>query len=149
VSVNTWQSPNTWAGGLNPPVGTVTINSVVTTTTTATVSFSYDNTDQTGFDYRLDGGSPVDIFTTNPFVISSLAPDTSFTVEVRAYNLDGNGAWSTSFPFTTGEISVTECFNGFTGTIVDNTILEPVGFIGFINDLNGFKGGICNELCDN
>ncbi len=101
-------------GGLNPPAGTVIINSVVTTTTTATVSFSYDNTDQTGFDYRLDGGSPVDIFTTNPFVISSLAPDTSFTVEVRAYNGDGDGAFSSSFPFTTDAIPVVSPGGGIT-----------------------------------
>jgi len=82
-------------------------------------------------------------------VISSLASNTSFTVEVRAYNLDGDGAFSSSFPFTTDAAANNECLNGFIGTIIDNTILEPVGFIGFINDLNGFKGGICNELCDN
>ena len=146
---NTLGGYNSLTSGGSPPVGTVTVISVDTTATTATVSFSYDNTDQTGFDYSLDGGLAVDIFTGNPFVISSLSPNTLFSVRVRAYNGEGDGLYSVAFPFTTSETVTNECFNGFIGKIIDNTILDPVGFSGLIGDINTFEGGICNVLCNN
>lgn len=97
-----------------PPQGTVTIGSISVTTVSATVPFTYDDADQTGFEYRLDGGTPVDIGNTNSFIISGLTPNTGYSVEVRAYNANGDGAWSSVSNFTTSSVQ-----SDFTITLTD------------------------------
>jgi hypothetical protein len=98
-----------------PPQGATVITDVSTQATSALVSFDYSAADFTGFDYRIDGGMPVDIATINPFTVLSLTPNTMYDVEVRAYNNDGDGVWSDAFGFQTDSASViqsTVCFNG-------------------------------------
>lgn len=65
----------------------------------------------TGYEYRQDGGSPVDIGLVDPltFTVDSLTPDTLYSYEVRAYYDDASrSAWSNiATARTLGE------FNGF------------------------------------
>jgi hypothetical protein len=84
----------------DPPLGTVTIEDVTPAATSATVTYSYDDTDATGFEYRLDGGAPVAL-DPSPAVITGLTPETEYDLEVRAVNEDGAGAWSSVATFET------------------------------------------------
>ena len=88
------------AGGGSPPAGTVTITSVTPSDTTASVAYSYDDTDETGYEYRLDGGTPASIGA-SPATITGLTSATTYDIEVRAINGDGEGAWSAPEEFTT------------------------------------------------
>lgn len=88
------------ASGGAPPAGTVTITSVTPGETTASVVYSYDDTDQTGFEYRLDGGTPASIGA-SPATITGLTASTTYDLEIRAINDDGDGAWSDVETFTT------------------------------------------------
>mgnify|MGYP000285957362 CR=1 FL=1 len=83
------------------PTGTPTLGTITTTTTTATIPFTYTEGDETGFDYRIDGGSAVDSGTTNPIVLTGLTAGTSYDIEVRAYNATGDGSWSSVGEFDT------------------------------------------------
>lgn len=87
-------------GGGTDPTGTVTIGTITTNSTGATVPFTYSAADQTGFEYRLNGGTAV-TGTTSPQVLTGLTPSTSYTIEIRAINATGAGAWSTAANFTT------------------------------------------------
>nr|WP_286669000.1 T9SS type A sorting domain-containing protein [Fodinibius salicampi] len=88
----------------NPPSSPPNIDKVNATETTATVSYSgTDNTDS--YEYRLDGNEPVDIGTTNPFNIEGLRPGTSYDLQMRAVNSDGNSDWSSTTTFTTQQES--------------------------------------------
>ncbi len=71
------------------PQGTISISNIQVTTSTATITFSYDDTDQNSFEYRIDGGSWAAI--TSGQVISGLSPDNLYTIEVRAINDTGGG----------------------------------------------------------
>lgn len=90
----------------NPPTGTVTIGTITPGVTTASAAFTYDNTDQTGFDYRLDNGSPVNGGATSPISITGLTASTTYSLQIRATNTDGAGAWSTAQNFTTNAVPV-------------------------------------------
>lgn len=97
----TWSSQGSFttdAAGY-PPAGTVTLGSVTKTSTTISVPFTYSASDQTGFQYRLNGGAPAS--TASPLSLSGLTPSTAYTVEVRAINSFGNGAWSAVGNITT------------------------------------------------
>jgi len=84
----------------SPPAGTVTISSVTPSTTTAVVAYSYSETDETGFEYRL-GTGVAQAIGASPATITGLAESTAYTVQVRAINGNGVGAWSTVANFTT------------------------------------------------
>lgn len=86
------------------PVGTVTISNVSATATSATVTFSYDNTDQTGFEYRLDAGSWS--AAVSPQEITGLSAATQYALDVRAVNAVGGGT-AASQNFTTAALTGT------------------------------------------
>ncbi len=97
----TWSSQGSFttdAAGY-PPAGTVTLGTVSKTSTTISVPFTYSASDQTGFQYRLNGAAPTS--TTSPVSLSGLTPSTAYTVEVRAINGFGNGTWSALANITT------------------------------------------------
>lgn len=83
-----------------PPSGTVTIGTITPSTTSASVPYSYSAADQTGFEYRLNGGTAASIGA-SPATISGLTAGTPYSIEVRAINAAGAGAWSAVSNFTT------------------------------------------------
>jgi len=85
------------------PQGTTTISSISGVTASAAgVPFTYSASDQTGFEYRLNGGTAVTVpGGTSPIALSSLTASTTYTVEVRAVNATGSGTWSSPVQFTT------------------------------------------------
>lgn len=93
------QFTTTEAAGL-PPQGITTVGSITTGETTASIPFSYDDADQSGFDYRLDGGTPLEVVS-NPILLTGLTDTTTYDIEVRAVNGTGVGAWSAVAQFTT------------------------------------------------
>lgn len=88
------------AAAASPPSGTVTINTVTAGTTSASVNYSYSGSDATGYQYRLNGGAATALGA-SPATISGLTASTAYTLEVRATNATGNGAWSAVSNFTT------------------------------------------------
>ena len=84
----------------DPPLGTVTISDVTPGASSALVTYSYDDSDQTGFEYRIDGGSPAALGA-SPATISGLTAETEYDLEIRAVNANGAGAWSSVETFTT------------------------------------------------
>lgn len=86
---------------LAPPDGITTISSAIgASSTTATITYSYDASDETGFEYRLDSGSWTSIGV-SPATITSLAAATEYSIEVRAINGIGNGTASSPITFGT------------------------------------------------
>lgn len=83
-----------------PPTGTVTISDVTPGTTSALVTYSYSAADQTGFEYRLNGGTAASIGA-SPATVSGLTASTPYSIEVRAINAAGAGSWSAAYGFTT------------------------------------------------
>lgn len=55
----------------------------------------------TGYDVRINGGTPVDVGNVLTYTFTSLTPATSYTLEVRGYNAVGDGGWE-SVGATTG-----------------------------------------------
>ena len=99
-----WSAPfnfSTTAAPLYPPDGIVTIAGVTPAQNTASVAFSYNDTDQTGFQYRLNGGAAASAGTSSPYILTGLSASTVYDVELRAINADGNGPWSSPVQFTT------------------------------------------------
>ena len=84
----------------DPPQGTVTIGTITPSTTSASVPYTYSAGDATGYQYRLNGGTATTLGA-SPATISGLTASTSYSIEVRATNADGEGAWSTAANFTT------------------------------------------------
>jgi hypothetical protein len=109
------------AGG-DPPQGTITIGTVTPGITTVDVAFSYNDTDQTGFQYRVNSGSPVSISTSTSFQVTGLTPGTSYGashVQVRAVNDDGESAWVNVGAFSTSaEPPQVEPTHPFTSVII-------------------------------
>lgn len=106
----------------DPPSGTVTISDVDPGETSAIVTYSYDDTDQTGFEYRLDGGTAASLGA-SPATISGLTASTEYDLEVRAINANGAGAWSAVETFTTDAVvlptvTVTDPLKNNTGTLL-------------------------------
>lgn len=102
-AVVTSASFTTAAVPLYPPQGSVTISDVTPGVTTAEVAYNYDDSDQTGFEYRINEGAPAAIGA-SPATITGLTAATDYDapgLQVRAVNAEGAGAWSTSFPFST------------------------------------------------
>lgn len=102
-TVVTSASFTTAAVPLDPPQGTVSISDVTPGVTTAEVAYTYDDSDQTGFEYRINEGTPAAIGA-SPATITGLTAATDYDtpgLQVRAVNAQGAGAWSAAFPFST------------------------------------------------
>lgn len=83
-----------------PPAGTVTIGTITPGSTSASVPYSYSAADETGYEYRIDGGTAASIGA-SPATITGLTAATEYDIEVRAINASGAGAWSSISTFTT------------------------------------------------
>ncbi|WP_275705821.1 immunoglobulin-like domain-containing protein [Marinobacter iranensis] len=81
------------------PNGTVTIDDINASRNAATISFSYDRADLTGYEYSLDGGATL-VTTSNPAELTGLESATTYSFWIRAVNADGPGTW-TKIEFTT------------------------------------------------
>lgn len=103
----------------SPPAGTFTVGTITTTQTTASVPYTYSASDQTGIQYRINGGTAVTA-SASPQSITGLTASTTYGIEFRAVNSFGDGAWSASAPFTT-EAVVT------TGTYTTGVLRRLVG----------------------
>lgn len=110
------------SSGGSAPIGVTSITDVVARRTSADVKISYSASDHTGFHYRIDGGAVVDVGMDDEPSISDLSPGTEYSLEARAYNDTGVGAWSDPYVFSTaatlrnpGAIDVQ--FNGWTATV--------------------------------
>lgn len=81
----------------NPTMtGSVTISAKTTTSYTATWSAGSDNVAVTGYEYRLNAGSWVDLGSVLTVNISARTPGATDTFEVRAYDAAGNKATALS-----------------------------------------------------
>jgi hypothetical protein len=70
------------------------------------VFFSYSLADADGFEYRVDGGSAVDIETASSFQVTGLTVDTVYPsgyIQIRAYNEIDPGDWFDVPSFNTNE----------------------------------------------
>jgi len=72
------------------PAGTITLGTPTVGETSISLPFTYNDTDQTGFEHRVDGGAWT--ATTSPVSLTGLTADTAYVIEVRAVNADGGGA---------------------------------------------------------
>lgn len=102
----------------SPPAGTFTVGTITTTQTTASVPYTYSLSDQTGIQYRINGGSAVTA-SASPQALTGLTAGTTYGIEFRAVNSFGNGSWSTSAPFTTAAVP--------TGTITSEDLSRNNG----------------------
>lgn len=71
------------------PQGVVTLGTPTVGQTTIDLPFTYNDTDQTGFEYRVDGGTWTSV--TSPVSLTGLTENTEYTIEVRAVNAEGGG----------------------------------------------------------
>jgi PKD repeat protein len=70
-----------------------------------------------GYEYRLNGGSPVDVGDVLTKIISALSPNTLYSFEIRAYDAAGNrSGWSSIVSATTLASPVLDLIS--TGTLV-------------------------------
>lgn len=120
------QTVNVVALPLLAPQGVVTINTVTKTDTTASASFSYNASDQTHFERRLNGGTAVS--TASPVDLTSLTESTPYTLEVRAVNAIDVGTWSTIANFTT-DATVIGTPTGVRGDAVPTTGVHSASVI--------------------
>lgn len=81
------------------PNGTVTIDNINASRNAATINFSYDRADLTGFEYSLDLGATW-ITTSDPVELTSLSSSTPYDFWIRAFNADAGGI-ITKTTFTT------------------------------------------------
>lgn len=81
------------------PKGTVTIDDINASRNAATITFSYDRADLTGFEYTTDNGATL-VSTSNPAELTGLTSETTYDFWIRAVNADGPGIW-TKTTFTT------------------------------------------------
>lgn len=85
----------------NPTMtGSVTISAKTTTSYTATWAAGSDNVAVTGYEYRLNAGSWVDLGNVLTVNISARTPGATDTFEVRAYDAAGNRATALSQSIT-------------------------------------------------
>ena len=83
------------------PQGAITALFPVTTQTEATITFSYIESDATGFEYSTNGATW--IATTSPLTLTGLSPSTTDSVQLRAINDAGPGEALTVNYRTKGE----------------------------------------------
>ncbi|HQU77985.1 MAG TPA: hypothetical protein PLU47_00810 [Azonexus sp.] len=104
----------------NPTMtGSVTISAKTTTSYTATWSAGSDNVSVTGYEYRLNAGSWVDLGNVLTVNISARTPGATDTFEVRAYDAAGNRATALSQSVTLyiGTITLTDITQWETGAL--------------------------------
>lgn len=118
------------------PTGTVTIGTPVPGPTSATIPFTYSASDQTGFQYRIDGGSWVAI-AASPVLLTGLDDTTEYTIEVRAVNADGASA-ADSETFTTTSPATPQGVITY-GTPSTTKNLATVPFTYDLSDQTGFQ----------
>lgn len=111
----------------SPPAGTFTVGTITTTQTTASVPYTYSAVDADSIQYRIDGGVAVTA-AASPQELTGLTAGTTYGIEFRAVNAFGNGAWSTSAPFTTAAAAVPS----FTLTDLVNNAGAPIASTGSI-----------------
>lgn len=114
---------------VTPPAGTVTVGTITPGETTASVPYSYDDTDETGYEYRIDGGTATSLGS-SPATITGLTAATTYNspgLQVRAINDGGAGAWSTAVTFETEEAGTPPAGTTTIGTITvtDTTASVP------------------------
>ena len=73
------------------PQGVITFPAPTVTDTTISQPFSYSASDFTGFYYKVNGGAQSSA--ASPINLSSLTPETNYTIAVAAYNVTGTGTW--------------------------------------------------------
>lgn len=79
---------------------------------------STDAVGVTGYEYRIDGGSAVDMGLTKPFTVSGLTASTEYGFEVRAYDAAGNAsAWSSVVSETTDASTFSGLLDDVTSTL--------------------------------
>ena len=123
----------------DPPLGTVTISAVTPGETTASVTYSYNDTDQTGFEYRLDAGTASSLGA-SPATITGLTASTEYDLEVRAINASGAGTWSAVSTFTTDAAAPSNTAPTFDGpnianqTGTESAALTPLDVSGLFSD---------------
>jgi hypothetical protein len=122
----------------SPPSGTVTIGTITKTSATATVPYTYDAADQTGFEYRLNGGAAV-ADAASPVDLTGLTANTAYTIEVRAVNADGQGAWSAVGNFTTDAAGSVPSGTVTIGTITTTQTTASVPYTYSASDQTGFQ----------
>jgi len=143
VNADNWEGGDIASAAATVPQGTVTISDVTPGTTTADVTYSYDDTDQDSFEYRINEGAAAAIGA-SPATITGLTEGTAYNspgIQVRAINAEGAGTWSTAVSFTTAStvatVTVTDPLRNNTGTlltsetgikvsVLDATTLESV-----------------------
>lgn len=119
IAVGTNGDPAPTSGApADPPAGTVTISGVTPGQTSAVVTYSYGATDQTGFEYRIDGDTAASIGA-SPATITGLTAATEYDVEVRAINASGAGVWSAVSTFTTNTATPGNTAPTFSGPNID------------------------------
>lgn len=121
--------------GQATPVGTIVFGMPTVTPYTMGLPYAYSATDQTGFEYRVNGGAwkPAP----NPLFEIGLVPSTVYSVEVRAYNDHGPGpAYSTNVT-TAGVLSPPSGAITFAPPITtEDSFSQPFAYSG--SDATGF-----------
>ena len=106
TDLETWAAANP-NGGLQfvagPPSDPYGL-AVLPDLTTADFSWTTPGGTPTGYDVRLNGGTPVDVGLVNSYEFTGLTPNTFYLAEVRAYNLSGDSGWA-NIGFTTDTLS--------------------------------------------
>jgi hypothetical protein len=75
----------------------------------------------TGYDVRIDGGAPTDVGNVLTHTFSGLTPNTAYTLEVRAYNANGDSGW-TSLGSTTDPLVPPDAPTGLVATPAETEI---------------------------
>jgi hypothetical protein len=93
------------------PNGTVTIDSINASRNAATINFSYDRADLTGFEYSLDLGATW-VTTSDPVGLTTLSSSTPYDFWIRAFNADAGGIITkTTFTTAAGVDTTPTAFN--------------------------------------
>lgn len=103
----TWSTAQNFTTSAAPqvPQGTFTVDTITVTSSTASVPYTYSASDQTSIQYTLNGGTTTFTASASPQVLSGLSANTTYTIQFRAINANGNGAWSTGVQFTTSNVA--------------------------------------------
>lgn len=106
MSLNTYGGLNVDGGAVvaSPPQGVITLGVITKTDITASISFTYSDSDQAGFEYRVNSGTVLS--SSSPILLTGLVAETTYSVEVRAVNATGSNAWTTAVNFTTDAAAV-------------------------------------------
>lgn len=120
ISANLNPTPDT-----TPPDAPTALTSTSVTDTAVTLSWTAPAGDPVGYEYRVDGGAPVDAGAGTSEVVSGLTAETEYDFEVRAYDVSDNfSAWSTVYTVTTEPF-----VGGGGGTYPDEVLLDsPIGY---------------------